>query len=152
MTPETLTPAKARARAAKAAEQWAGDGRGRPRIGVLPRDPRPPLAYLDSMRSGLVPCRVLALGLEAAPDGRREWSAWVQYTADRNPAGTRPGPPFAYAAGVLDFWNLSAIVPRAAVRLVRGRHVIGPYAWADLFPGMASALAMPPAEWPALIA
>jgi hypothetical protein len=74
------------------------------------------LAYLDSF-SGLVPCRVVAVGDWSDPGSE----ARIQFTATRGP----------WKRGEFETFPLRRVVPRSAVRRRKYSTSIMPYSWVD---------------------
>jgi hypothetical protein len=83
------------------------------------------LAYLDVI-SGLIPCRVISWTpyRHDYTNGQFGSGFWVQYTATRG----------AYMRGAIEWWSVSAIVPRRAVVTRNGRYVVKPYSWPETAP------------------
>lgn len=98
----------------------------------------PPLAYMDSLFAGLVPCRVIGGAVsEHWPGGPVSVELRVQFTAPRY--GTSRHAPL-YARGQIEAFGPRQIVPRRAVmRRKYGARILA-YRWADLIPELARAL------------
>ena len=81
------------------------------------------LAYVDTIFSGLVNCKVISISY-AATGG---YSIEVEYTS------TLKG----YTRGAREHWKAGSVVPREAVyrsRQACGQFRVKPYSWAELAP------------------
>ena len=83
-----------------------------------------PLAYVDTVFSGLLPCRVIGAAWEG-----EELRLRVQYTATRG----------AYKSGAKELWPIARVVPRSAVSFRRYLTTIRLYAWVQYLPELAGA-------------